>query len=498
MSGKISDRIVLNALLATNLLGFLQRAFRDLVPGEHLIIAPFVELLVAELLQVATEESRRSIVNLPPRHLKSLLISVVFPAWLLGRDPRLRIAVISHSQSLARDLALRTLRVVQARWYREVFPAMQLRSDRSGATDFETIEGGGRYAASLDTGVTGRGFNLIIVDDPLSAQNARSAAEREGANEAYQGMIASRLDDPTRGAVIVVHQRLHEDDLTGHLLRRGNWRHISLPLIAEEETTYHVGGQLWIRRVGDVLLPERYPPQEIEKIRGERGAAIFATQYQQDPTASVGELIKPEHIRYFDVAPAEARSITISVDTATKTTPGSSYTVFLVIASDSRRHYVIDVLRQRLDQVQARDAAVRLIQSYTPDLILIEDASSGTGLALMLGERGYPSELWPTRGRSKEERFEAHLHFFVDGRIGVKRNQSWTTTLVDEWLRFPFARYDDQVDAMSQYLEWVSAHPPINPIVLVAGGWAGRAERVFWGPPRSKGEHPLRPRRRGR
>ena len=186
---------------------------------------------------------------------------------------------------------------------------------------------------------------------------------------------------------------------------------------------------------------------------------------------SIGELLHPDHIRDFDVLPADARRITLSFDTATKTTESASYTVCLVIASDGRRHYVIDVVRQRLDPVQARDAAVRLIQHYKPNQILIEDASSGPGLGQMLGELGHRSELRSTRGRGKEDRFEAHLHVFVDGRILVKRDQVWTTALVDEWLRFPFARYDDQVDAMSQYLEWVSDH---RLVTRYCAGQAGR------------------------
>ena len=497
MDDRTLERRAFNALLATDLLAFLQRAFRDLDPRNQLLIAPFVELLTEELQQVASGTIRRLIINLPPRHLKSILASVVFPAWLLGRDPRLRIAVISHGQGLARDLALRTLRLIQAEWYREVFPQMRLRPNRSGSMDFETSESGGRYAASFDTGVTGRGFDTIIVDDPLSAHDARSAVERARVKENYENMIASRIDDPARSAIIIVHQRLHEDDLTGHLLPQGVWRHISLPLVAEEEVTYAIGSRLWRRKIGEALLPGLYPPPEIDKIRA-RGPMIFAAQYQQNPTASIGELLRPEHIRYFDDQPPDARRITISVDTATKTTESASYTVFLIIASDIQRHYIVDVLRERLDPVQVRDAAVRLIQNYRPTAFLIEDASSGPGLARMLLERGHRSELRPTRGLGKEERFEPHLHFFFEGRILLKRNQPWTTDLADEWLRFPFARYDDQVDAMSQYLDWVSMSRLINPIVSGVSGREAQIARLLGQRAVTKGEHPMRPWSHGR
>jgi predicted phage terminase large subunit-like protein len=499
MSHSIPDRRAFNALLATDLFAFLQRAFRDLDPRNQLLIVPFIELLIEELNKIATGATSRLIINLPPRHLKSILVSVVLPAWLLGRDPRLRIAVVSHSQGLARDLALKSRRLVDLPWYRSVFPQMRLSADRSGALDFETTEGGGRYAASMDTGITGRGFDKIIVDDPLSAQDARSAVARESVIEAYEVMIASRLDDPLRGVICIVHQRMHERDLTGHLMMQDGWHQISLPLIADEEMTYQIGGRTWTRRINEPLIPDLYPSEVIQRIRAERGEAIFAAQYQQNPTASIGELLRPEHIRYFDATPPDARRITISIDTATKTTESSSYTVFLVIASDSRRHYIVDVQRERLDPVQARDAAVRLIQHHRPSTILIEDASSGPGLARMLLEMGHRSQLRSTRGHGKEERFEPHLHYFVDGRILLKRNQPWTTDLVNEWLRFPFARFDDQVDAMSQYLEWVSTTQLLNPVLRGAGGAEARAAQVLWNDLHlRRGEHPMRPWSGGR
>ena len=357
-------------------------------------------------MRVADGDERRLILNLPPRHLKSILASIVFPAFLLGRDPRLRIAVISHSQSLARSLALPCHRILSSNWYQEVFPQTSLRADRNSAIDFETTAGGGRYAASFETGITGRGFDVIIVDDPLSAHDARSPVERERVKETYHGMIASRLDNPARGAIIVVHQRLHEDDLSGDLLAKGGWRHHKLPLVAEEETTYQIGARPWVRSPGDVLLPELFTEEAIRRLRAERGEAIYSTQYQQNPSATEGDLIKRDHIRMFQELPPGARQITLSLDTATKTSEASSFSVCLVIASDDKRHYVVDVFRARVDPVQLRDAVLRLIAQYKPHKILIEDASSGVSLHAMLKETNHPAELRPTRGQGKEERLD--------------------------------------------------------------------------------------------
>jgi hypothetical protein len=167
MNDSAAARRVLRAALANDLVAFLERAFREIEPDKTLLLHPYVEFLGAELMRVAAGVERRLILNLPPRHLKSLLTSVAFPAFLLGLDPRKRIAVVSHSQDLARIFALQCHRTVSSDWYRKVFPLTRLRAN--SAIDFETTAGGGRYAASFKTGITGRGFDLIVIDDPLSA-----------------------------------------------------------------------------------------------------------------------------------------------------------------------------------------------------------------------------------------------------------------------------------------------------------------------------------------
>jgi predicted phage terminase large subunit-like protein len=490
MPDSAAARRVLRAVLATDLVAFLERAFREIEPGKTLLLHPYVESLCAELMKVAAGVERRLILNLPPRHLKSLLTSVAFPAFLLGLDPRKRIAVVSHSQDLARVFALQCHRTVSSDWYRKVFPLTRLRAN--SAIDFETTAGGRRYAASFQTGITGRGFDLIVIDDPLSAHDARSDAERERVNETYHEMIASRLDDPARGAIIAVHQRLHEDDLSGHLLAKGGWRHHKLPLVAEEETTYQIAARLWVRPPGDVLLPEHFPEEAIRKIRAEQGEAIYSTQYQQNPSATEGDLIKRDHIRMFQELPPGACEITLSLDTAAKTSEASSFSVCLVIASDGNRHYVIDVFRARVDAVKLREAVLRLITQYKPNKILIEDASSGVPLQAMLKERNHRAELRPTRRQGKEERLESVVRYFVEGRVFVKENEPWSVELVNEFMRFPVGRHDDQVDAMSQYLAWRQENPRAPFYLARSGTSEDRAAAKIFGPPPPKRMNPMR------
>lgn len=484
------------AVMKNDLQAFLEGAFPIVDSRWELVVAPYLEYLVSELTDVAQGRQTRLIVNLPPRHLKSVLTSIVLVAWILGRDPSRRIAVISHSQALAADLASKTAQLMASEFYQRVFPNLRLRDNGRKAMDFVTTEGGGRYAASFETGITGRGFDLIIIDDPISAHHVKSEKERTNVNENFDTMIASRLDDQLRGAMIVVGQRMHEDDLSGSLLQKGGWKQVCLPLVAEEDAIYPLGMSCWHRKAGEPLLVSRWPEEIIKRTREEIGESIFAAQYQQNPAAAFGELIKPGQIQHFSDLPADARRITLSWDTAVKTGSDSSYTVCLVIARDARRYYVIDVLRARLDPVQMRDAALHLIGTYKPSKILIEDASSGSSLAAMLSERGYHAELRLTGGRGKEERLESQLHMFAQHRVLIKQNQPWTVELEAELLRFPFSKHNDQVDALTQYLVWISESPVANPIMTGVSAKEAQIERVLSRGllPVAKGDNYLRPR----
>ena len=175
-NSSLTDKDVLRLAFALNFRVFFERVFLEVEPRVKLVDGKFIDVMIDHLEQVLNGSSRRLIINLPPRHLKSLLVSVAFVAFVLGQDPRKRLAVISHSQALARDLAGKTKRVMESEWYREVFPRTSL--VRDSLTELETSEGGCRYAASFDTGVTGRGFDVIIVDDPISAHNVMSEVER--------------------------------------------------------------------------------------------------------------------------------------------------------------------------------------------------------------------------------------------------------------------------------------------------------------------------------
>lgn len=488
------DRDLLRLVYREDLYSFVARAFAILEPGHRFMPAGYLELLCAALTEVETRAMTRLVVNIPPRHLKSIVTSVVFPAWALMRNPQTKIAIICHSDMLANDLASKCKRLIESPAYQEIAPHVRIRQDRDRRTDFETTAAGGVYAASIGSGVTGRGFDHILLDDPIAAHDASSSAERERVLDAFDGMITSRLDDPARGTITVVQQRLHERDLSGALLGRNGWRSLCLPLVAEEESEIAFGDVTLHRSIGDILCPERFLPADVERIRAEKGEAIFATQWQQTPTATRGEIIKPEYLKPIEICPPSATRFVVTVDTAIKQTAEADYTVFLVIKTDGVRHYVVDVVRERLNPVQICGAAERLLQRIAPDKLLIEDSASGPGLHAMLAEKGFRSELRSVGGRNKQERLEKHLHTFVDGRIYVLANQTWTVDFCNELVRFPVGRYDDQVDALTLYLDYMSSHSPIRPVIASVNASDARIAQALRQPQLRKGEHPMRPR----
>ncbi len=192
---------------------------------------------------------RRLVVNLPPRHLKSLLASVAFPAWCLGHDPSAEILCVSYAQDLADKLSRDCRQILASDWYRGIFPT-RLSPQRAAMPEFDTTAQGCRLATSVGGVLTGRGADIVIIDDPLKPEEALSQAQRQAANDWFDHTLYSRLNDKLRGAIVLIMHRLHEGDLTGHVLAQEAWEVVRLPALAEEDEA---------QRVDTVLGPQRGP-----------------------------------------------------------------------------------------------------------------------------------------------------------------------------------------------------------------------------------------------
>src|SRR5215475_12367107 len=217
----MNETAIVSALLRRDLRFFVWKSFMTILPGTPYLPAWHVDAIVHRLMQVHTGDIPRLLINQPPRSLKSITVSVAYVAWRLGHDPTRRIVVASYSNDLAGELHRQFRMVIESPWYRALFPAM--RPARDTGTELVTTAGGSRYATSVGGTLTGRGADLIIVDDPHKAEEASSEPARRRVIDWYAGTLVSRLNDKEKDPIVVVMQRLHEDDLAGHLIGQGGW-----------------------------------------------------------------------------------------------------------------------------------------------------------------------------------------------------------------------------------------------------------------------------------
>src|SRR5438034_565652 len=242
-------------LLRQDFVTFAARCFQDLNPQAELAMNGHLEVIAAKLTAVREGRIRRLIINVAPRSLKSLLASIAFPAWCLGHDPSAQILCVSYAQDLADKLARDCRSIMMSSWYRRIFPT-RLAPHRQAVQEFITTRQGYRLATSTGGVLTGRGADLILIDDPLKPEEALSEARRNATNDWYANTLYSRLNDKRRGAIVIIMQRLHEDDLVGHVLGQEPWEVVCFPAISETNEMHEIetiwGPQRFTRRPGEV------------------------------------------------------------------------------------------------------------------------------------------------------------------------------------------------------------------------------------------------------
>jgi predicted phage terminase large subunit-like protein len=456
----VNHRAAFAALLRSQLNAFVWKSFNTILPGTPYLPNWHVDAVVHQLLRVHAGESYRLLINQPPRSLKSMCVSVAYVAWLLGHDPTRRIIVVSYSNELAAELHRQFRMVVDSEWYQALFPAM--RPARDTGLELVTTLGGSRYATSVGGTLTGRGADLIIIDDPLKAEEAMSEAARRRVIDWYGGTLVSRLNDKKRGPIIVVMQRLHEDDLAGHLLAQGSWEHLDLPAIAFDDGVIPIGrGKVKKRRTGDILHAERESKEALDRIKAEIGSLQFSAQYQQRPVPLEGNLIRREWLRYYDQLPQQgaAGRIVQSWDIAMMTGEANDYSVCTTWRMIKADYYLVDVFRGRLAYPNLRRMVASLAAKHAVGTVLVENAGPGMSLLQDLWHdlpHGMTRPLGQMPNGSKKERMVAQSAKIEAGHVHLPKNADWLDTFLHEMLAFPHGRHDDQVDSVSQFLNWAA------------------------------------------
>lgn len=464
------------ALIRQDFFSFFQRAFYETSGGQFIVPAWYFYVLCDKLEKVRCGEIKRLIINLPPRSLKSQLINVAFTAWTLAKSPKKKIISVSYSAELADEFARDTKRIMTSDWYKTLFPKSQIANEQSSATDFKTHSHGGRFTTSVDGTITGRGGNLIVIDDPINTSNTTSETALNKVNEWYKKTLLSRLDNQETDSIVLMMQRVHENDLTGYLLENepDKWDVIKIPQIAIENETWLVGNKTFVRNKGQVLNPNYTGLEKSLELKQSLGSYVWESQYQQNPIAVESGIIKPEWLHYEDQITFDrndVRKVYLSWDTASKTGTDNAYSACVVIVmTRDRKLHLVDVYRDKWEIPELIKETKDIYNQWASNLgnkgqitLLVEEAASGVALNQFLAAEynnggSYFNTVAIKPHGDKASRLINSSVVIESGRLlfpSESRNLHWWYEFKKELLGFPGTKYKDQVDALSQVIRYI-------------------------------------------
>jgi predicted phage terminase large subunit-like protein len=486
-----AERIAEEALRCSQSFGAFARAAWPVVePGTLFCPNWHIDAICAYLEAVARGEIRRLVINIPPRHMKSLAVSVFWPVWIWTHSPQRRFLTVSYGASLAERDAIRSRDLLRSAWYRQRWPQLELKDDVNRMNRYENTDTGVRIATGVGGEATGEGADILIIDDPHKLEEALSESARNRVLDWHDGTLATRFNDPKTGVEVLVMQRLHQADLSGHLLERGGYTHLCLP--ARYEPTHPF---VWPddprTREGELLWPAHIPEPELAKLEQTLGTFRAAGQLQQRPAAVEGELLKRPWWRFFDpeylrtdkvgMLPAFS-SIIASWDTAFEGKTSSDYVVGQVWGIDRADRYLLYSYRRQAN-LQATKQAMREAHGYVRarwpqarHTILIEKSANGAEITNEL-RRDLTGVIPVTVTHDKVTRAHAAAAPLEAGNILVPgehapgtpagyRAPDWVASLIEEAALFPNGRYDDQVDAFSQAINYAATRTDVIPMTL--------------------------------
>ena len=428
-------------------MSFVETMWPNFIHGEH------HALMATKFEEIASGKIKRLIINMPPRHTKSEFASYLLPAWYLGRFPNKKIIQCSNTAELAVGFGRKVRNLVGSENYAKIFPNVSLRSDSKAAGRWATNANGDYFAIGVGGTVTGKGADLLIIDDPHSEQEAALASNDpsvfDKVFEWYTSGPRQRLQPG--GSIVIVMTRWAKRDLTGKICqsiidRDGEvWDMISLPAILPN------GRPLW---------PEFWSFKELDALRDELPLPKWQAQYQQDPTSEEGAIVKREWWKEWDhERPPQCNFIIQSWDTAFTKNERSDYsacTTWGVFYKDEDVNDVniilLDAFKERMEFPQLKERAFQMYREWEPDACIVEAKASGAPLIFEMRRMGVPvQEYTPTRGNDKISRVNAISDLFASGKVWCPRKR-WAEEVVEELAAFPNSDHDDLVDSTTQAL----------------------------------------------
>ena len=449
----------LRSLLQQDFLAFACKALQEL-DDTVIDMNPYVELYATKLTDFCDGSIKRLVVNMPPRHGKSTLGSICCPAWILAHNPSAKIMIVTYSKDLAEEISRSIRDILRSDWFKQTF-STRIAKDHAKSTSFATTDGGKVYGTSFDGSITGFGADIIIIDDPHDIDDARNTKQLEQTVDRFYAKVVRRLNNRRTGRIMVVAHRIHEEDLSAHLLEEGGWIHLALPLIASRDRTYQTAYGPWHRKKGELLRPDADDISDIEHLRKKKTNPPFELLYQQDAEGLASHALTADHFPSFEDEDIHNRPRFISIDPGIDEGDRRSYSVIQVWACDGVYYYLVDQVRKKCDFRELLRLTKKAARGNIGAPILIENTANGPALLSALGPRQRRRALPITPRESKAVRLRRHYDKFLEGRVRVKTNAAFRDKYISEIVKFPRGG-DDQVDATTMILDFVDSRDDLD------------------------------------
>lgn len=453
---QLEQLIHLRDATTTDLLAsFVEVAWRIIEPSTKLLWNWHHELICEYLTAVYEGQIRRLIINMPPRYMKSILATITFPVWCWTKKPSMRFIFASYSQSLSTRHSVDRRRLIESAWYQTAYgDKVCLASDQNLKMEFENTKRGHMIATSMGGTVTGKGCDVLVVDDAHNPKLAQSEKQRQSAIDAFDKTFSSRLDDKREGRMIIVMQRLHEKDLSGHLLAKdADWEHLMIQGINETKRAivFPISKRRKTLPVGHILHPERESATELQRQKETMGSYEFSGQYQQRPTPGEGGIIKNHWWRYWrpETLPDTWHQTILTMDANFKETKKGSFVVIQVWGRHKADKYLLDQVRGRWDFPRSVKELKNLILKWPrAHSRYIEEKANGPAIIASLRTE-IPGIIPLKADVSKEARASAASPQVESGNCYLPDPSlyPWVKDFLLEFEFFPVGENDDQVDA---------------------------------------------------
>jgi predicted phage terminase large subunit-like protein len=451
---------------------FVREAWPILEPGTPLIWSWHLDAICEHLQAVFEGRIRLLLINIPPGHMKSLIASVFWPAWMWIHRPGHRFLFASYgatpSPALRDSVKCRT--VIASPWYRKHFGnGWKMAEDQNAKGYFRNTKLGERLSLHVGSGTGFRGEGMLV-DDPIKADDAHSKIKRMEAIRWWDETMSSRLNDLKTGWRVIIMQRLHEEDLSGHVLQQGGYEHLCLPseYDPQRRTRTSIGWEDPRHAQGELLFPAKFGPAELAQARKDLGADAYAGQHQQTPVADKGSIFLSDWFQRYRTPPADLEEVIQSWDLTFKGGDGTDFVAGQVWGRKGAHCYLLDRVCERMSYTRARQAIRDLSAKWPAALAkLIEDKANGPAIIDDLRD-AVPGLVAVRPDGDKLARAHAVSPLCEAGNVWIPENAPWVNDWLHQITHFPRAAHDDEVDAMTQALRRLTTQQPTSGATLWA------------------------------